>query len=149
MDPLCVQGKRTKSKQKNQIALTNYFNPSSSSSVSTPRSTPDLETPTSGLETPESPSSDTQPPISGVQQLATSRLQPSMTELQPPTSGLQLTPAASTTALASGLKIEAYAPGYVPKLPMANISTQNHSNVANQLNDCRQGFQLAPPIVKK
>ena len=64
---LCVQGKRTKSKQKNQIALTNYFNPSSSSSVSTPRSTPDLETPTSGLETPESPSLDTQPPISGVQ----------------------------------------------------------------------------------
>ena len=136
---LCVQGKRTKSKQNNQIALTNYFSPSSSSSKSTPRSTPDLETSTSGLETP---SSDIQPPISSMQQLATSRLQPSMPDLQPqPTSGLQLTPAASTTAQASG-QTEAY-------VPMANISMQNHSNVANQLNDCRQGFQLAPPIVKK
>ena len=84
---------------------------------------------------------DLQPPASG--------LQSSMTDLQPPTSGLQLTPAASTAAQASGLKTEAYVPGYVPKLPMANISMQNHSNVANQLNDCRQGFQLAPPIVKK
>ena len=145
---LCVKGKKTKSKLKNQVALTDYFSTSSSS----PLSTPDLQTPASGSQTPESPVLDLEQPTSGLQprtsglqpdlQLPTLDLQPltlesAQPDLQPVMSGLQTpTPAAGLTTHTSGLKTVA-------------DSLQTHSDVAYQLNNCGQGFQLAPPIVKK